>query len=118
MNILVDPENGNITGVVDWAEASILPFGFTLFALENALGSMYASGWKYLDNSDYLRREFWGVLRDLVGGVSDYEMEVIQVARMAGIFIRYGSPYHSGVKEMAGVRDASDASLHYLDIFI
>ncbi|KID82012.1 Protein kinase-like domain protein [Metarhizium guizhouense ARSEF 977] len=118
MNILVDPGSGNITGIVDWAEASILPFGFTLFALDNALGSMHASGWKYFDNSDYLRREFWGIFRDLVGGLSDSEMELIRVARMAGTFIRYGSPYDSGLKGMAGVRDATDASLKYLDILI
>ncbi|KAF1950266.1 hypothetical protein CC80DRAFT_456045 [Byssothecium circinans] len=39
VNILVDPDSGEITGVVDWPDASILPFGFALYALENALGS-------------------------------------------------------------------------------
>ncbi|EHA51360.1 hypothetical protein MGG_16584 [Pyricularia oryzae 70-15] len=38
MNILVDPVKGNITAVVDWAGTSCLPFGFTLYALEHALG--------------------------------------------------------------------------------
>lgn len=122
-NILVDPESGSITGVVDWAEASIQPFGFTLFALDNALGSMDASGWKYFDNSDYMRREFWRMFCDLVGGLSDSEMELIRVARMAGIFIRYGSPYDTGFKGMTGVQDATDqdaadSSLKYLDVLI
>lgn len=30
MNLLVNPKTGNITGIVDWAEARILPFGFAL----------------------------------------------------------------------------------------
>ena len=36
MNILVDPEDGNIMGIVDWAEARTLPFGFTLYGFENS----------------------------------------------------------------------------------
>ncbi len=55
MNILVNPDSGEITGVVDWTGASILPFGFTLYALENALGSMGAGGWEWFDGVDDLR---------------------------------------------------------------
>lgn len=46
MNILIDPNNGEITGIVDWSSASIQPFGFTLYALENALGIMRSNGWE------------------------------------------------------------------------
>ena len=49
MNILVNPESGEITGVVDWSDVSILPFGFTLYALESTLGSMGSRGWKWFD---------------------------------------------------------------------
>ncbi|EHK20834.1 uncharacterized protein TRIVIDRAFT_138728, partial [Trichoderma virens Gv29-8] len=38
MNILIDPETGEITGIVDWAEAGMLPFGFALYALDHLLG--------------------------------------------------------------------------------
>lgn len=58
MNILVDPDSGEITGVVDWPNASILPFGFTLYALESALGSMGSSGWQWFDNVHDLRDAF------------------------------------------------------------
>ncbi len=30
MNFLVNPETGHLTGVIDWAEAEILPFGYAL----------------------------------------------------------------------------------------
>ncbi|KAJ5433434.1 uncharacterized protein N7458_012590 [Penicillium daleae] len=38
MNFLVNPQTGKITGIVDWAESRILPFGFALHGLENLLG--------------------------------------------------------------------------------
>ncbi|RMI95611.1 hypothetical protein CDV36_016389, partial [Fusarium kuroshium] len=96
MNILVDPASGKITGVVDWAEASFQPFGFALYALDNALGSMGPSGWEYFDNADYLRDEFWSTFSKLVGGLSESSMESIRLARVAGLLIRYGTAYDNG----------------------
>ncbi|KAG6356327.1 hypothetical protein INS49_015715 [Diaporthe citri] len=58
MKILVDPCSGKITGVADWPGASNQPFGFTLYALENALGSMGSNGWKWSDNVDNPRGAF------------------------------------------------------------
>ncbi|TQV93743.1 Protein kinase-like protein [Cordyceps javanica] len=69
MNILVDPASGKITGVVDWAEASAQPFGFALYALDNTLGYMGPSGWKYYENADCLRKAFWTEFAALVGGL-------------------------------------------------
>ena len=31
---------GQITGIIDWAEAEVLPFGLALYGLENLLGYM------------------------------------------------------------------------------
>jgi hypothetical protein len=36
-NILADPRTGKIRGIVDWAEASVQPFGFALYALDSLL---------------------------------------------------------------------------------
>ncbi|KAI1169846.1 hypothetical protein F4777DRAFT_584509 [Nemania sp. FL0916] len=118
MNILVDPASGKITGVVDWAEASFQPFGFALYALDNALGSMGPDGWKYFDNADYLRDEFWITFRSLVGGLSESMIESIRMARVAGLLVRYGTAYDRGFGRMVGVRDSSDASLRYLDALL
>ncbi|KAI0407512.1 hypothetical protein F4802DRAFT_605639 [Xylaria palmicola] len=118
MNVLVDPINGEITGVVDWAEASFQPFGFALYALDNALGSMGPDGWKYFDNADYLRCEFWGAFSKLVGGLSESTMQSIRLARVAGLLIRYGTTYDRGFGRMVGVRDPSDVSLRYLDALL
>ncbi|KAK4145000.1 uncharacterized protein C8A04DRAFT_27248 [Dichotomopilus funicola] len=93
MNILVDPVTGKITSVVDWAEASFLPFGFALYALDNCLGNMGENGWEYFDNADQLRKGFWDTFDRLVGGLSESVMESIRLARVAGLFIRYGIAY-------------------------
>ncbi|KAK0617923.1 hypothetical protein B0T17DRAFT_618573 [Bombardia bombarda] len=119
MNILVDPASGRITGVVDWAEASFQPFGFALYALDNALGSMGPDGWEYFDNADRLRDEFWSTFGTLVGGLSESRMEFIRLARAAGLLIRYGTPYDRGrFGGLVGVRDPSDVSLRYLDVLL
>lgn len=118
MNILVDPASGKITGVVDWAEASFQPFGFALYALDNALGSMGPDGWEYFDHADYLRDEFWSSFSRLVGGLSESRMESIRLARVAGLLIRYGTAYHRGFGGMVGVRDPSGTSLRYLDALL
>ena len=118
MNILVDPSSGEITGVVDWAKASFQPFGFALYALENCLGSMGPGGWKFFDNADHLRNEFWSTFNELVGGLTEDELEAIRLARMAGLLVRYGTSYNSGLGGMIGVRGSGDDSLEYLDALL
>lgn len=118
MNILADPGSGGITGVVDWAEASFQPFGFALYALDNALGSMGPDGWEFFENADYLRAEFWSAFGRLVGGLSEDTLGAIRLARMAGLLVRYGTPDDSGLGGMLGVRDSAGDSLWYLDALL
>lgn len=117
MNILVDPSSGKITGVVDWPGASILPFGFTLYALENALGNMGSDGWKWFDNADDLRRAFWVSFREQTG-LSESQTTLVKVAGKAGILIRYGTAYDSGFPGMIGVRDPNTEDFRYLDALL
>ncbi|KAH8194058.1 hypothetical protein TruAng_011773 [Truncatella angustata] len=63
MNILIGRETGNITGIVDWAEARILPFGFALWGLENILGCMDSTGWYYYDNRREVEDRLWRAFR-------------------------------------------------------
>jgi Phosphotransferase enzyme family len=117
MNILVDTNSGGITGVVDWTGASIQPFGFTLYALKNALGSMGRYGWEWFGNAKYLRDEFWRAFRQLAG-VSSSQMALIRLAGRAGILIRYGTAYDSSFAGMVGVRDPSSDDFAYLDALL
>lgn len=101
MNILVDPGSGNITGVVDWPGASIQPFGFALYALENALGSMTSDGWKWFDDADDLRDAFWRAFMRWTG-LSEPQTKLIKLAGKAGILVRYGTAFNSRFPGMVG----------------
>lgn len=115
-NILADPETGKITGVVDWAEAKVLPFGFTLYGLENILGWMDSKGWHYHDGHAELESLFWETFRKEAKGFSDVELGLVRVARMVGLFYQYGFVFDGrGVVESVRVDD--DHALAYLDAF-
>lgn len=117
MNILVDTCSGEITGIVDWSDATIQPFGFTLYALENVLGSMGSGGWKWLDNVDDLRNAFWRAFQEYTG-VSEDQLRLIKLAGKAGILIRYGTANNSGFPGMIGVRDPNSEDFRYLDALL
>ncbi|KAL5344119.1 hypothetical protein BJX70DRAFT_393535 [Aspergillus crustosus] len=84
MNIMVDlsedKDKGGTTGVIDWTDAQILPFGFSLWGMYNMLGIMNSKGWTYYDNYEELERVFWERFFELVGDISDDEKERIRVA--------------------------------------
>ncbi|KAI9148142.1 hypothetical protein HJFPF1_11966 [Paramyrothecium foliicola] len=90
LNMIVDPSTGGINGIVGWTAAHVSPFGMSLWTLENILGSMDETGWHYHDRHMELRTQFWRTFEEAVGGLSDCEKQAIEVARMAGLFIRYG----------------------------
>ncbi|KAK1829261.1 hypothetical protein QBC39DRAFT_392664 [Podospora conica] len=116
MNLLINSETGNITGIVDWAEARVLPFGFSLWALENMLGCMDSRGWRYYDNRRELEDIFWQTFSEGASGASDVGLQLVRTARMAGLFCRYG--FIVDGKDVKGVVDQADASsLAYLDAF-
>ncbi|KAH0845404.1 hypothetical protein FOPE_12545 [Fonsecaea pedrosoi] len=115
MNIFVDPNTGHVTGIIDWAETSILPFGISLWAFENILGYMDSRGWHYYNNRDKLEDLFWQTFEEAVGGISETDRQAIRVARMAGFFLRYGFVWEDGVREIPAKE--SDSDLRYLDAF-
>jgi hypothetical protein len=116
MNLLVEAETGSLTGVIDWAEARILPFGFSLYGVENLLGYMDDEGWHYYDNAQQLRELFWRVfLEGVEGSISEATLQTIWTARMAGLFYRYGFVFDG--KEILGVVGPESGSLRYLDAF-
>ncbi|TLD24544.1 Protein kinase-like domain protein [Venturia nashicola] len=117
MNILVDTSSDKITGIVDWSKASLQPFGFTLYALDNVLGSMGSGGWKWLDNVDDLREGFWTAFQRQTGASED-QMRLIKLAGKAGMLIRYGTTYNSGFSGMIGVQDPNSEDFRYLDALL
>ncbi|KAI0965336.1 hypothetical protein F4678DRAFT_453133, partial [Xylaria arbuscula] len=113
MNILIHPETGSITGIIDWAEARTLPFGFSLWGFENVLGYMDFKGWHYFDNRHELEIIFWKTFRTEANNFSD-DLRLVQVARMAGLFCRYGLVL-DGKGYKNGVDESDLSSFAYLD---
>ena len=89
LKIFINPSTGHITGIIDWSKATISPFGISLWSLENLLGLMDSLGWHYYPNCDALRDLFWQTFELASGGLSAKEKRVIQIARMAGLFLQY-----------------------------
>lgn len=116
LNILIDSITGNITGIVDWAEVRVLPFGFALWALENILGYMDAEGWHYYDNEDELRALFWSNFLQQANNCTDQHIKLIEVVRLIGLFCRYGFAME-GEKILGVVDGTATSKMAYLDAF-
>lgn len=128
MNFLVDENSGHLTGVIDWAEAEILPFGFNLWGVENLLGYMDGNGWNYFEGYEDLRGEFWKsfygavVVAEEGDGVLASEVllrqkqDTIDVARRMGILFRYGFFWDEDLRKKVPVKEG-DSGMRYLDAF-
>ena len=113
MNILVDPDSGHLTGIVDWADASIEPFGIALWGLESVLGCSGPHGWAYhgIDVS-HSRQLFRRILFTEIGGaVSDETQRAIEEVRTLGLLLRHGFSWKDGAHE-----PTQDTTL--LDVFL
>ncbi|KAJ5100879.1 hypothetical protein N7456_006931 [Penicillium angulare] len=90
MNIHVNPNTGAITGIVDWRDATIGPFGLSFWGLETLLGTLGSDGWYFHARHLDLRRIFWTTLYDTAGITTESQKAAIDVGRIVGIFQAYG----------------------------
>ncbi|KAL1591526.1 hypothetical protein SLS60_011918 [Paraconiothyrium brasiliense] len=89
-NIHVDEDTGRITGIVDWHDVMIAPFGVSLGSLEIVLGVQNGSTWHLHYDHVNLRKHFWDTLYRIIGEVSDVDRQCIEIARLFGLFRLYG----------------------------
>lgn len=115
MIIIVNPDTGNITGIIDWAGAKFLPFGMSLWGLQNMLGIMDSDGWHYHENSSRLEGLFWEIFYSNVGFASADHIRAIKIAERVGLVLRYGFTWEDGVFERPVTE--KDSSIRYLDAF-
>jgi hypothetical protein len=103
-NILIDEESWEVKGVVDWAEAEVLPFGMCVYGLEHLLGYLDVSKptgpkWVWYDGAEELRVEFWGGLWEKIkpksGNKEEWRKDA-ECARDAGILLWYGYAWDEG----------------------
>jgi len=119
-NILVNPIDGSIHGLVDWAEAENLPFGTCLYGLEHLLGYLTeSSGFHYYEQSERLREVFW---RELYEGVADLrnneELQLaVSVARDTGVLLWYGFAWDEGAINRVVNLETDPQELEFLQAF-
>ncbi|TAQ84463.1 hypothetical protein B7494_g7212 [Chlorociboria aeruginascens] len=101
-NFHVNEATGHITGVVDWADAIIAPFGLSLGGLETILGVQTSSSWHFHPNHVELRDYFWDTFYEHTGLISAESRRSIEVARLFGLFRTHGF-------------DEGDARIAYLE---
>jgi hypothetical protein len=100
-NILVDERTWEITGLVDWAEAELLPFGTCLYGLEHLLGYMAPpspdspTSFVYFNDAAGLRELFWNCLFDAVPGLCHREKGV-KAVRDLGVLLWHGIAWDDG----------------------
>ena len=113
-NIHVHRETGHITGICDWKDATIGPFGRSLGGLETLLGiRTREDGCHYHANQGELRDTFWKGLYSAMGPVSRKNMDRIEDARLIGILLDNGFVYVND-KDQVPVSEGS-FSLKYLE---
>lgn len=83
-NMMVDASSGRLTGLVDWAEAEVLPFGVCFYGVEEVLGGMTEGGWRWWNEVEVerLRGLFW---REL--GVGEEVRGRVEMARDVGVLL-------------------------------
>ncbi|KAI0676844.1 hypothetical protein C8Q78DRAFT_1065547 [Trametes maxima] len=113
-NIHVNTETGSLTGICDWKDTVIGPFGMSLGGLETMLGiRTWTEGWEYHANQQELRDLFWEVFYEAMGNISQAQKERIEVARLVGLFLDNGFEWVDDENRVAASEGYED--LRYLE---
>ncbi|KAH9886817.1 hypothetical protein F4778DRAFT_786535 [Xylariomycetidae sp. FL2044] len=116
-NIHVNPATGAITGICDWPEAEVGPFGMSLGGLETMLGiNRLNKGFCYHSNQAHLRRLFHETLEESMGSISAENRERMRVATLAGLFLANGFGYDDDGNQVPAGEGSPD--LAYLEVVL
>lgn len=119
-NILLDPTDGHLFGLVDWAEAEMLPFGICLYGLEEILGHMTADNqFIYYPDAEHARAAFWERFRTEIPQLGDKKtFEVVLLARDLGILLWHGFAFDDGAINRVVEERRDCQEICYLDILL
>lgn len=118
-NIIVNPTSGELLGFVDWAEAERLPFGICLYGLEEILGQMTASGFRYDIRANELRGIFWDKLKSCIPELlQPANLKAVKLARDLGVLLWHGIAFDNGAIDRV-VQEGKDVDeIRRLDAFL
>lgn len=91
-NILVEDAACHLTGVIDWAEAEISPFGQNLHSLEAFTGSLHLQhGWKRYNDYKDLQVRFWDTFsNEIRKSLTQETKKAIETSRVMGLLLSRG----------------------------
>lgn len=124
-NMMVDAETGELTGLIDWAEAEWLPFGMALYGVEEVLGEDTSEGgFRYYDDHEELRQLFWDeflsfIEQDRITG--DDRLELLreaEAARKLGILLWRGIAFDDGKMDRVVEAGRDDSEIQKLRLFL
>lgn len=84
-NIHVEEATGHITGVVDWPDAFVAPFGLSLGGVEILLGIQTNKDWHFHPSHVDLWQRFWDTFNSEIGQVSELDKRSMEVGRLMGL---------------------------------
>lgn len=119
-NMMVCPKSGNISGLLDWAEAEYLPFGVGMYGLEELLGEDQNGRFMYYPEAKRLRDLFWGELLAAAPGFSQDSgrVAVVKKAQAFGILLWHGIAFDDGRLDRIVEEGKDDAEIERLDAFL
>ena len=120
---MVDPVSRRLTGIIDWAEAAICPFGQNLYTLQDFSGPLHReNGWRQYKDHDTLQETFWETFQKEVRGLSAEVVEAIRSARILGCLLIHGftrrlanEPFIVPIQENDEI---GRYNLHFLDAYL
>ncbi|KAL2074326.1 hypothetical protein VTL71DRAFT_8104 [Oculimacula yallundae] len=118
-NIMVKPSTGSLTGLVDWAEAEVLPFGVCLYGLEELLGEMTPCGFQYIPEARRLRNVFWVELERRIPDLrQSHVLKAVKLARDLGVLLWHGIAFDDGAIDRVVQEGRDTEEIRRLDSFL
>lgn len=125
-NIMVDRQTWKLIGLVDWAEAEYLPFGFSLYSVDHLLGMLgqaaEGSGTRFVwyATAGDLRDVFWQRLRQRIPELNDRATrDAVTLARDVGVLLWHGIAFDDGrIDRVVENGRADEEELAYICAFL
>ena len=123
-NFMVDPDSFALAGMVDWAEADVLPFGTCFYGLEHLLGYLASTAtaryeYRYYTWSDALRQIFWRKLVDMVPTLVDARLlNAVILAKRVGTLLWFGFAWENSAVSRVVDCDRDPVEVQCLELFL
>lgn len=120
-NILVNESSGQLTGLLDWAEAEWLPFGVGMYGLEELLGEDDEDGrFVYYPEAKRLRGIFWNHLIMLIPELArnSRTIALVKKAQILGVLLWHGIAFDDGKLNRVVEEGKDDREIQRLSVFL